>query len=131
MNFYIFSPSFLARARSFSRIAVTSSSILTIKRSFCIKFIKKCSKISEILTYINGITRCFLPQPNGISWNAQHGAESCEPTEAMSPPRKFVVQVLDGCPLHNVEDENALKSIKISKKNLKKSLKTHKANSRR
>lgn len=60
------------------------------------------------MTHINGIARCFLPQPNGVSRNAQHGAESGEPAEAMSPPWELVVQVLHGRELDDVEDEDAL-----------------------
>lgn len=85
----------------------------------------------KISTHINGITRCFLPQPNSISRNAQHGAESSEPAEAMSPPWKLVVQVLDGCPLHNVEDENALKARKSAKKSFKNTKIPYKADGRR
>lgn len=61
------------------------------------------------LTYLDGITGCLLPEPNGIARNAQHGTEGSEPSEAMSPPWELIVQIFNWSPLNNVEDENSLK----------------------
>lgn len=99
MNFYIFSPSFLARARSFSRIAVTSSSILTIKRSFCMKIIKKCSKIPEIFNshqwyhqVFSATTKWHILECTTWSWE-QWTNRSNEPTTEIRSPSTWWVSI--------------------------------------
>lgn len=62
-------------------------------------------------SYVNRVSRSVLPEPNGISGNAQHGREGSEPTESMCPPWERVIQVLDWRELHKIEDENALKKL--------------------
>lgn len=59
-------------------------------------------------TYINGISRCLMPKPNGISRNAQHGRQGSEPSESMSPPWERIIEIFDRCEFNQVEDEHAL-----------------------
>lgn len=132
MNFYIFSPSFLARARSFSRIAVTSSSILTIKRSFCMKFIKKCPKIPEIFNshqwyhqVFSATTKWHILECTTWSWELWTN-RSNEPTTEIRSPSTWWVSIAQCWRWKRPKNHQ-----KIIKKSQKKSQKTHKANSRR
>lgn len=101
---------FFASACILWRNCVTSSSILTICRSFY-----KDSRISiKYLfiskAYINGVSRSLLPKPDSIPGYAQHRRESGKPTESMSPPGELVFQVFHWRKLHQIEDEDALVS---------------------
>lgn len=61
------------------------------------------------LSYLDGISRCVMPQPDSVSWNAQHWRKCSEPAEAMGPPWELVVQVFHRCEFDDVEDENSLR----------------------
>jgi len=122
ISFYvrIFRPVFYVRIfRSvftyvfFDQFLRTYFSISFLRTYFSISFLRTYFSISiqnltKNLTYINSISRCFLPKPYSITRNTQHRTEGSEPTEAMSPPWKFIVQVSNWCPLNNVKDEDAL-----------------------
>lgn len=60
------------------------------------------------LSYIDGISRCVMPQPDSVAWNTQHRRKGSEPTETVGPPGELVVQVFNRCEFDDVEDEDAL-----------------------
>ena len=63
---------------------------------------------SGVDPYVSAIAGGVSPQPDHVARDAQHGRQGGEPAERVGPQRVRVAEVLDRCPLHDVEDEYAL-----------------------
>lgn len=57
--------------------------------------------------FVSSVTGGVSPQPDHVAGDAQHRGQGGEPTEGVRPQRIRIAEVLDGGPLHDVENEDA------------------------
>lgn len=69
---------------------------------------KICSKKIFSSTHRRSVTGSSHPGVEHVAGYAEHRGESRYPAEYVCPPGILVAQVLDRCPLHQVEDEHSL-----------------------
>lgn len=71
--------------------------------------IKTCYEYDQKgLSYVSSVAGGVSPQPDHVAGDAQHRGQGGEPTESVRPQRIRIAEVLDGGPLYDVENEDAL-----------------------